>query len=403
MKELICASQKWFKQEKNLTRFFLVALIVVIVSATGYYNYAYAEKQSGYGYGWISDTYGYGFETSSDVPAAVTNLSCNGATSTTISCNWSAVTEAADGTDLDNFENYELYYATSSGDANKDEGTLGETVAVQGTHTATVTSLSSGNTYYFAIYTVDDNDNYSAISNVPSSTVYTSSGGSGGGGGGGSYSAPTLPSTPPNAGDTTVPAAPATPATPAAPEGTGNGNAQPARPATPDLKAELNGLNLYVSLTKHLPSGANGGWEVVHFIAYGTTDQAKSLGERERGGVILDFQNVFGRMPNTDLDWEDVARMCNAHKTVQRNLDRERWAIAQFVKIYRRLPVFSVMADDMAIHYMAYALRSPDRDELVAEKNAINIFRQLYGHSPVSGSTNDWSIVRSIAYSGASK
>ncbi len=112
-------------------------------------------------------------------PADVSNLATGAVTTSSIVVTWTAPgDDASSGTAT----TYDLRYSTSaitSGNFDSATQVTGEpTPSVAGSsETKTVTGLSSGTTYYFALKTSDEVPNTSAISNVPSGTTSTSGGG----------------------------------------------------------------------------------------------------------------------------------------------------------------------------------------------------------------------------------
>jgi hypothetical protein len=126
-------------------------------------------------------------------PGAVIDLAAGTATQTSVQLSWTAPGN-------NNYEGiaslYDIRYSTANiTGANWDSAIrcTGEPKpsANGSAEVFTITSLSSGTTYYFALKTADDASNYAAISNIASKATLSgggvvSSGGGGGGGGGGS-------------------------------------------------------------------------------------------------------------------------------------------------------------------------------------------------------------------------
>lgn len=141
------------------------------------------------------------------------------------------------------------------------------------------------------------------------------------------------------------------------------------------------------------------GNSLVNFIAYGT-DSTLGLGAGERAGVINSFRAAFGRLPSTDLDWQDIIKIANGRWPSQRSEEAENRATESFEEIYLRETDRSNPNDDATVTIIAYGLRPADRN-MDSEKDAINSFRAIYNYSPTSAT--DWDIVRAIAYSGATR
>ena len=138
---------------------------------------------------------------------------------------------------------------------------------------------------------------------------------------------------------------------------------------------------------------------VVAFVTYGspTTD---ALGAGERGGVVNSFKEAFGKLPESNDDWEDVVKIANGRWPGQTSATREETAEGNFRAIYLRAPDRSNPNDDAAVVVMAYGLRSRNR-KLESEKAAIKIYEDIFNRMPVSATS--WDAVRAIAYSGATR
>lgn len=139
--------------------------------------------------------------------------------------------------------------------------------------------------------------------------------------------------------------------------------------------------------------------KILTFVTYGgaTTDY---LGAGERGGVVNSFKEAFGKLPQTDTEWEDVVKIANGRWPGQTNKTKEDKATLSFKSIYKRLPDRSNPKDDAAVVVMTYGLRPRNRN-LNSEKAAIKSYRAVFGRSPVTATA--WDAVRAIAYSGAKR
>jgi hypothetical protein len=125
-----------------------------------------------------------------------------------------------------------------------------------------------------------------------------------------------------------------------------------------------------------------------------------TLGAGERGGSIASFQGAFNRLPNSNLDWQDVVKIGNGRWTTQTSPTAEARAKVSFKQIYLRAPNMSNAKDNAAVTVMAYGLRPAQRNT-ASEKAAILSFKYIYKRMPVSAA--DWDEVRAIAYSGAKR
>lgn len=135
------------------------------------------------------------------------------------------------------------------------------------------------------------------------------------------------------------------------------------------------------------------------FIAYGTEPTAK-LGAGERAGVVNSYQTAFGKLPETQQDWEDVMKISVGRFPSQKSAEREAAAEATFQKIYLRSSDAVNPNDRAAISIIAYGLRPANR-RLASESVAIRSFKRIYKRAP--SSAGDWDTVRCVAYSGAKR
>lgn len=135
------------------------------------------------------------------------------------------------------------------------------------------------------------------------------------------------------------------------------------------------------------------------FVAYGTPE-TKKLGSGERAGVINSFQSAFGKLPETESDWQDVLKIANGRWPSQTNEEAESLAKKTFETIYIRQADMDNPNDNAAVTIMAYGLRPSDRN-LDSERAAISIYKNIFGTLP--SSATDWDAVRAIAYSGATR
>ncbi len=135
------------------------------------------------------------------------------------------------------------------------------------------------------------------------------------------------------------------------------------------------------------------------FIAYGTK-KTNELGAGERAGVLNSYMRAFGRLPESENDWEDIIKIACGNWPVATNTQAEIRARENFRYVYRREANINNPHDNAALTLMAYGLR-PENRNLNSEKNALSIFTRIYGHAPKS--SEEWDILRAIAYSGATR
>jgi hypothetical protein len=170
MSKLIKKGKLLFKSERFIAKGLVLATLILLTAVP----YAYSLKNSGYGYGYGYSGYGYGYGYADAVPSAVTSLTCSAASTTSISCSWTAPSTTINGTSLDNLTGYRYTYSTSS---NSTCNTGGSTTT---STSATISNLSVGTTYYVAVCAYDDMTNYSAAATTSATTAGNSSGTGGG-------------------------------------------------------------------------------------------------------------------------------------------------------------------------------------------------------------------------------
>ncbi|MFH1583219.1 MAG: glycoside hydrolase family 5 protein [Candidatus Falkowbacteria bacterium] len=140
--------------------------------------------------------------------------------------------------------------------------------------------------------------------------------------------------------------------------------------------------------------------QVDNFIKFGVDDNSKKLGEGERAAVIYSFQKAYARLPQSEGDMADVARISNGFCPWQKNLEMEKWAMNEFCKIYLRPARLSESHDYMAVMVMAYGLRQKaENRNLTSEVQSLKIFKDIYKKLPHT--TEEWNIMQAITYSGA--
>jgi hypothetical protein len=138
---------------------------------------------------------------------------------------------------------------------------------------------------------------------------------------------------------------------------------------------------------------------IADFIHTGTLT-TKNIGAGERGGSIASFNSAFGRLPESEIDWQDVIKIANGRWPTQNSSTAEARAKIKFKKIYLRNSDPANVHDSSALMIMAYGLRPAQRN-LNSEKSAIKSFKFIFKKNPTTAS--DWDIVRAIAYSGAKR
>jgi hypothetical protein len=136
------------------------------------------------------------------------------------------------------------------------------------------------------------------------------------------------------------------------------------------------------------------------FIHDGTLS-TKILGAGERAGALGSYFSAFGRLPEDKEGWQDVIKIGNGRWPGQKSAMAEAAAEKIFKTIYLRVPDRSGNKyDNNAVIIIAYGLR-PAKRNMNSEKAAIKSFKFIFKRAP--NKSNDWDIVRAIAYSGAKR
>jgi len=136
-----------------------------------------------------------------------------------------------------------------------------------------------------------------------------------------------------------------------------------------------------------------------YFITYGTKTTLR-LGKGERAGVIDSYKSAFGKLPQTEEEWQDAIKIANGRWPSERSEEAENRASDIFKEVYNREADMDNPNDNAAVTIIAYGLR-PDNRNLESEKTAIDSFEYIYDTSP--NTAIHWDVVRAIAYSGATR
>ena len=137
-----------------------------------------------------------------------------------------------------------------------------------------------------------------------------------------------------------------------------------------------------------------------NFIAYGVDENTKKIGERERAAVIYSFKDAFGKLPETESEFEDVIKIANGRWPTSRSEVAEERAKELFKKVYLHEPDPNDIHENAAIVVMSYGLRQKaENRNLESERQALKIFTAIFKRLP--SSTEDWNVLQAIAYSGA--
>jgi len=168
-----------------------------------------------------------------------------------------------------------------------------------------------------------------------------------------------------------------------------------------ETKREESGKKKYVAnLIKGLKNILSGKENALtNFIAYGTR-QTQILGEGERAGALNSFKAAFGKVPETEEEWQDALKIALGRWPNKKSSAAEKKALLEFKKIYKREANMKDAKDNAAVTVMAYGLR-PAKRNMNSEATAIKSFKAIYKKNP--SLAIDWDIVRAIAYSGAKR
>lgn len=174
-------------------------------------------------------------------------------------------------------------------------------------------------------------------------------------------------------------------------------NVVPAKPATRELSKEIQGTKDFAKLVGKNPAKAND-WQVVDYLAYGTTPKIKGLTLAERTGLLQDYKKIYSKLPSTEKDWTDLGKIAQG-TTPSRVIGLEAEAVKVFAKIFGRAVDFKKSTEEKFVHGVAYYLRVENRD-IAKEKAALSMFKKAYKKAPTTGFM--WSVVRGVAYAGVS-
>jgi hypothetical protein len=139
-----------------------------------------------------------------------------------------------------------------------------------------------------------------------------------------------------------------------------------------------------------------------NFIDNGVDQNTIKLGRGERMAVISSYQVAFGRMPENDMEINDLIKIANGRWPSITSANAENNAKAWFRNIYKREANMNNANDNAAVTIMAYGLRQrAENRNLNSESAGLKTFRAIYNRVPQS--TQDWNILQAITYSGATR
>jgi hypothetical protein len=131
-----------------------------------------------------------------------------------------------------------------------------------------------------------------------------------------------------------------------------------------------------------------------NFIVYGTKSTTK-LGTGERAGVLHSYKEAFNKMPESEVEWDDVINIATNKFPNIRNTEAEKSVYSIFEEVYNRSVNMSDKDDYTSVMVITYGLRPIDRS-IENEKQGIKTFIEVYDRLPIS--TLDWNILRDIVY-----
>jgi len=168
----------------------------------------------------------------------------------------------------------------------------------------------------------------------------------------------------------------------------------PESPVEKNIIMELEALKDFIAINGVLPNADD--WAVIHFLSYDSSG-FEGVSLNDRVGLIEDYYDLYGRMPNDEADWEVVLSMSTGEKTEVKINEFEIRALKEFISVYGRLVDFSVPQEERFVHMVAYHLRPMERN-LVLENAALIKFVTTYNQIPDTPLL--WSVLRAIAYAG---
>lgn len=168
-----------------------------------------------------------------------------------------------------------------------------------------------------------------------------------------------------------------------------------------EVKEQKNEIRYLTSLVKGAPVIAEQAKDAINnFITYGVDANTQKIGEKDRAAVVADYKEAFKKLPDDEKELADLIRIADGIAPVEKNVKAEQAAKEQFLKIYKRVPDMNDANDAKAVRVMAYGVRQQaNQKNPKAEQSAVVKFKSIHKHTPVS--SDDWSEVRAIAYSGA--
>ncbi|MFH0815089.1 MAG: carboxypeptidase regulatory-like domain-containing protein [Candidatus Falkowbacteria bacterium] len=172
-------------------------------------------------------------------------------------------------------------------------------------------------------------------------------------------------------------------------------NAAPTLPIASirSLAKEILSITEFGKIMRKMPAKSSE-WLVVTFLTYGSSDATKALAIKDRSGLLADFKEIYGKLPVTDADWQNLAKIAQ-NATPAKVASKETQAAKDFKKIFKRVVKFTNATEEKFVHMVTYRLRITERD-LNKEKVGLAKYRSVYKAWPKT--SKDWAIVRALSY-----
>ncbi len=136
------------------------------------------------------------------------------------------------------------------------------------------------------------------------------------------------------------------------------------------------------------------------FVENGT-EETERLGKGTRRGCLNSYVSAFGRMPDSESELADLVRICSGILPAERNKGSERYhQLRTYQLLYgKSAKVVSGSKEEKFVLIATYGLRpSTEERDLKKEAAATRAYTKKARKSKLN--SDDWDIVRAIAYSG---
>jgi endoglucanase len=138
------------------------------------------------------------------------------------------------------------------------------------------------------------------------------------------------------------------------------------------------------------------------FINYGADALSAKFSKNERQTILNNFIFAFGHEPSNENEWVDLMLVVNGDWPYRSSALAEGKAQKNFALIFRRAPNLNIRSDRQAVKILAYGLRPRiENRNINKEKSAIASF--IYKFRRLPKNETDWNFIRVLAYSGVKK